>query len=250
MAISLQEQTGNLADTLAAVHDAISSQLRVALPGIVQSFDAQTVTCVVQPTIKGQIQQPDGSIASVNYPLLLDVPVVFPRGGGGTLTFPVRAGDECVVLFADRCIDFWFQNGGVQEAVDPRQHDLSDAFAFIGPQSQARKISHIHPDAVQLRSDDGSAYVELHPHTGAVKIVAPGGLEFVTPEARFSAKVTITGLLTFLGGMVGRAASGIAAKITGTIAFVGTLTANGKRIDDSHTHSGVKSGNESSGGVN
>jgi hypothetical protein len=47
------------------------------------------------------------------------------------------------VIFADRCIDFWWQNGGVQEPVDDRVHDLSDAFCIVGPQSQAQKISGI-----------------------------------------------------------------------------------------------------------
>jgi hypothetical protein len=67
----------------------------------------------------------------------------FPRGGGCTLTFPVKEGDECLVIFADRCIDFWWQSGGIQEPVDGRMHDLSDAFCIVGPQSQAKKISGI-----------------------------------------------------------------------------------------------------------
>ena len=31
--------------------------------------------------------------------------MVFPGGGGFALTFPVAAGDECLVVFASRCID-------------------------------------------------------------------------------------------------------------------------------------------------
>nr|WP_326833183.1 hypothetical protein [Burkholderia cenocepacia] len=38
--------------------------------------------------------------------------------------------------------------------------------------------------------------------------------------------------------------------MTGTINFIGTLTANGKRIDDSHTHNGVQPGPGNSGDVN
>ncbi|HGJ5883965.1 hypothetical protein [Arsenophonus sp.] len=83
-----------------------------------------------------------------------------------------------------------------------------------------------------------------------MKIVAPGGIEIVTPEATFSEKVTIKGLLSWLGGMVGSTATGVAAKITGTIEFLGTLTSNGKRIDETHTHKGVKSGGDNSGKVN
>lgn len=102
------------------------------------------------------------------------------------MTFPVKAGDECLVVFADRCIDFWWQSGGIQEPVDDRMHDLSDAFCIVGPQSQARKISGINTSATQLRSDDGSTYFELNPDTRKIKIVAPGGLDVVAPLADFS----------------------------------------------------------------
>jgi hypothetical protein len=62
--------------------------------------------------------------------------------------------------------------------------------------------------------------------------------------------VTITGLLTFVGGMVGSAVSGAAATLNGVINFVGQMFSNGKRIDDTHTHSGVQPGGGNSGTVN
>lgn len=227
---------------LKAVADSLSTSLRVAMPGIIQSFDAGAVTATIQPAVKASVRQSDGSLSSVALPLLVDVPVVFPRGGGVTLTFPVAAGDECLVVFADRCIDYWWQNGGVQEPVDQRQHHLADAFALIGPQSQANKISGISTSGAQFRSDDGSTYLEINPTSQKMKIVAPGGLEVITPLADFSEAVTIKGLLSWMGGMVGSIASGTAAKITGMVEFVGEVFANGKRIDDKHKHGGVERG--------
>jgi hypothetical protein len=159
MAVSDQTRSGDLAETFKSERDT-KNQIRVALPGIVQSFDPDAVTAVVQPAIRSVETDNDGNRVTKNYPLLVDVPVVFPRGGGCTLTFPVKAGDECLVIFADRCIDFWWQNGGVQEPVDDRVHDLSDAFCIVGPQSQAQKISGISTNAAQLRTDDG-AVVEV-----------------------------------------------------------------------------------------
>jgi hypothetical protein len=35
--------------------------------------------------------------------------------------------------------------------------------------------------------------------------------------------------------MVGSVASGVASKITGAVEFIGTVKANGKSIDDTHT---------------
>ncbi len=208
MAVSDQTRSGDLAETFKSERETTKNQIRVALPGIIQSFDPDAVTAVVQPAIRSVEKDNDGNRITKNYPLLVDVPVVFPRGGGCTLTFPIKAGDECLVVFADRCIDFWWQSGGIQEPVDDRMHDLSDAFCIVGPQSQARKISGINTSATQLRSDDGSTYFELNPDTRKIKIVAPGGLDVVAPLADFSEKVTIHGLLTWMPGFVELLGSG------------------------------------------
>ncbi|HDL7927847.1 Gp138 family membrane-puncturing spike protein [Yersinia enterocolitica] len=245
MTVSTDSRSGELAETLRTLQSSVSSQLRVSMPGIVQSFDADSVTCDIQIGIKGE-----SGGESTNLSVLTNVPVVFPRGGGVTMTFPIKSGDECLLVFGDRCIDFWHQSGDIQETVDERQHDLSDAFAIIGPQSQAKKISGISTSAAQFRSDDGSTYFEINPTTKKIKIVAPGGLDVVTPKAEFSAEVLVNGLFTFLGGLVGSAAAGVSAKITGAIEFVGTLTSNGKTIDDTHTHKDVQPGTGSSGKVN
>jgi phage baseplate assembly protein gpV len=249
MPVSLSSQIGDKPQSDQALFDAISAGMRVSIPGIIQSFDPDAVTCVVQPVVKGYIPTSDGAANPSNLPLLLDVPVIFPRGGGVTLTFPVKAGDECLVVFADRCIDFWHQSGGVQEAANGRMHHLADATAQVGLQSQAKKISGISTGAAQFRSDDGSTYLEIDPTTKKMKIVAPGGLEVITPLADFSEAVTVKGLLTWMGGMVGSIASGTAAKITGTVEFIGKVFANGKQIDDKHKHGGVQQGNDNSGEV-
>ncbi|HBQ5923345.1 TPA: hypothetical protein PCH36_000666 [Klebsiella pneumoniae] len=175
MPVALNSQLGSKEQADAQLAQAIMSAMRVSMPGIIQSFDPDSVTAVVQPAIKGAEQDESGSEVSVNLPLLVDVPVVFPRGGGCTLTFPVSEGDECLVIFADRCIDFWWQSGGVQEPVDGRMHDLSDAFCIVGPQSQAKKIGGISNSAVELRSDDGETKLSLNPASGVINGTAPGG---------------------------------------------------------------------------
>lgn len=188
MAVSDQTRSGDLAETFKSERETTKNHIRVAMPGIIQSFDPGAVTAVVQPAIRSVETDNDGKRITKNYPLLVDVPVVFPRGGGCTLTFPVKAGDECLVIFADRCIDFWWQNGGVQEPVDDRTHDLSDAFCIVGPQSQAKKISGISTSAVELRSDDGATKLSLNPSSGAITGTAPGGFNLnglkILPDGR------------------------------------------------------------------
>ena len=249
MAPDYREQIADQQQATVVAMEGALAGVWTALPGIIRSFDDDAITATVQPAIQGIVQMPGGNYTPVNLPLLLDVPVVFPRGGGGVLTFPLAAGDECLVVFSSRCIDAWWQSGGVQIPMEMRMHDLSDGFALPGPYSQAQKISGISRNSVQLRSADGSTFIDLNPKARTVKIVAPGGFEVDAPSL-FNGAVTISGLLTFMGVMVGSAASGAAAVITGMFQFVGQVFANGKRIDDSHTHSGVQRGGDNSGGVN
>lgn len=237
MPVSVQSRIGDQQQLLEQVQHNVSSQMRGAMPGIIQSFDPDKVTAVVQPVIKGSN---DGK--SVMLPLLLDIPVVFPGAGGVFITFPVNPGDECELSFNDRCIDFFWQNGGVQEPADNRMHDLSDATCRVGQISQPNRIKNISTTTSQFRSADGSTYFELDPETQKIKIVAPGGLDVDTPLATFSQAVTIKGLLSWLGGMVGSAAKGVAAQITGAVEFIGSVKANGKSIDETHKHGGVQRG--------
>jgi phage baseplate assembly protein gpV len=230
------ERVNDSQEALRLVLDGHQAQVWTALPAIIESFDAGAVTCVAQPAIKAQVRAPDGSTQWADLPLLLDCPVVFPRGGGCTLTFPVAAGDECLVIFASRCIDAWWTAGGIQVQSELRMHDLSDGFALPGPFSQATKISGVSTNSVQLRSNDASTYIDLNPTSQKVKIVAPGGFEVDAPTNLFTGAVTIQGLLTWLAGMAGSTASGVAATITGIINFIGSVTSNGKAIDSTHTH--------------
>lgn len=116
------------------------TDLRVAVPGIVQSFDSVAQTVVVQPALRERVIDQLGNVSMVNLPLLLDVPIVMPRSGGFALTMPIATGDECLVVFADMCIDAWWSLGGVQNQAEKRRHDLSDAVAIMGVWSQPNKI--------------------------------------------------------------------------------------------------------------
>jgi len=152
----------------------------VALPAIIQSFDPIKCTCTAQPTIQALVTRivqgraPDGTFSFnqtkqsyINMPLLVDVPVCFPNAGIFMLSFPVTNGDEALIIFSDRCIDNWWNSGGIQPQVtnqgvgELRFHDLSDGFAFIGPFSKPNVPANISTSTVQLRTKDGATYLEI-----------------------------------------------------------------------------------------
>lgn len=233
------------------VYDSIlkgaKQSIRVSMPGIIKSFDPETVTCVVEVSI--YIPKPESAEGksidrlpqdNVFYPLILDAPVIFPRGGGCTLTFPVSAGDECLVVFADRCIDFWWQSGGVQNGSRGRMHDYSDAFVIPGPQSQAKKISGISTTAAQLRTDDGSAFIELAAG-GNITATTAGSATINAPEIILNGNVTINGNLS-----QGMGDSGGTATMHGPVTVTNDVTAGGKSLM-THTHGGVETGSGNTG---
>ena len=136
--------------------------LRVAAPGIIQSFDPATQTATVQLAIREKINI-DGNVSDEEIPVLPDIPVFMPRAGGYCLTMPISAGDECLVIFGDSCMDAWWQSGGVQNQVEKRRHDLSDGYALVGIWSQPRVISGYSASSAQLRTDDGGTVIDLRP---------------------------------------------------------------------------------------
>ncbi len=195
-----RERNSTQTDALLAAFEGFQAGVWTALPGIIQKFDSAKMTVEVQPTIQARWRDPFGNETWQTMPLCLDVPVVFPSGGGFTLTFPLAAGDECLIVFASRCIDAWWQSGGVGVQAEMRMHDLSDGFCLPGPFSQPRVISGISASATQLRSNDGTTFVEVA--DAAVKVQTTGDVEVVAPSIKLTGAVEITGPVAVTGAVV------------------------------------------------
>lgn len=282
-----RERAPDLNTSMLAAIQGHLTETWTALPGRVASdLDPAKRTISVQPTIQAKAQNKDGSFTWVTLPLCVDVPVFFPEGGGVTMTFPVKAGDECLLVFAARCIDSWWQSGGVQVQADQRMHDLSDGFAFVGVSSVPRVISAISTTRAQFRSNDGQAFVELDPSSHFIRARTTGKIELnadsdillksgtkirqEAPVIEHEATASITqkapqissfGNMSWLGytgsggtvtmsGMTMTLSSSTLIYNNNAISYVGgTMTYNGKNLTDSHSHTGVTSGPSNTGPV-
>lgn len=169
----------------------LSCDLRVAQPGIVQSFDSAKQTAVVKLVTREKIIKQGVTVDEEISPLL-DVPICIPRAGGFSLLLPVQAGDECLVIFTDMCYDAWFQSSGVQNQLNRRRHDLSNAIAILGCWSQPRVLPSYPTASAQLRNDTGTCIVEVTPDH--VNVTAP------TVNVAGSTAVNITGGHTTIDG--------------------------------------------------
>lgn len=170
--INLQERIRNLENLLNTLMSTLKSDIRVALPCIVTSFDAtkQTISC--KPSIR-ELVNINGKVSYKDLPELKDVPISVPRAGNWAITLPIQAGDECMVIFQDLCIDGWWFRGGVQNWNDLRRHDLSDAIAVFSPWSQPNTIPEYSTTYMEARSLDGTTKMSFQEGT----VVLTGNLD-------------------------------------------------------------------------
>jgi len=212
----------------------------VAGSGGSSSFNPAKMTVSAQPTVQARVKTPTGEWIPATLPVHPDCPVIFPGGGGFYLTFPLAVGDEGLLVYASRCIDAWWQSGGIQPQAEVRMHDLSDGFFLPVCFSNPNVPPDISTNSVQLRSKDGSTYVEIGSGQ-IVNIVAPGG-------AKLIGNLEVTGTVKADGLETGAAGLNVTGNIhaTGTVTGDVDIVADGKSFNV-HIHGGVQSGSGDTG---
>jgi hypothetical protein len=105
-----------------------SRSLNCVKIGKIEAFFPATNTASVSISFKAQ--KDDGT--EIEYPLLVDTPVVVLAGGTSFLGLPITPGDSCLVFFCDRDIDNWWVTGSAAVPSSFRAHSLSDAVALVG----------------------------------------------------------------------------------------------------------------------
>lgn len=240
------EHLDDLEESLRLAIEGAQARLWTALPGIVVAVDLAKQTVSVQPAIYGEVTATNGTVSRVSLPVLVDVPVVWPRAGGFALTLPVAVGDEVLVVFSARCIDAWWQHGGSGPSLEPRMHDLSDGFALLAPTSQPKVLANVQADGIELRNEARTKYIKLTNTRIYIKgdIVHEGNLTQTGTQQ-------VSGLVSANGGLAVQGGTGNSVTITGNVSHSsGTITSNSKNIGSTHTHSGVQSGPSNTGAPN
>ncbi|WP_316853454.1 phage baseplate assembly protein V [Ralstonia holmesii] len=196
--------------------------------GIVTSYDPGTASARVrlQPI---DPDQPDNSLTGW-------LPVCTPWvGNGWGLDAPVSIGDQVIVQF----IDGEVENGFITCRL------FSDAQRPTGAQSGEFFLTHESGSKLQFHND------------GTVTLISAGTLTSQAPQWNHTGPVQIDGTLLVkqtITGQAGMAVSGNngtgnSMSINGNTQFLGTVSANGHPIDDTHKHTGVQSGSSNTGTV-
>jgi len=118
-----------------------NGKMNTCIPGVIQSY--KNGRAVVKP--QGTIQYENGK--SMEYPVIYDVPIVFPTGMSGTcgITFPIKSGDGCLIVFSQNNMQSFLSG---TETDDQRHHSLNDAICIPGLYSAAFSTVESNPDDV------------------------------------------------------------------------------------------------------
>jgi hypothetical protein len=134
--------------------------------GTIESFDAENQLATATVNYTQTYFNYDEALAvykpvAVNYPVLVDCPVICLGGGNSSLTFPIQKGDECVVLFNDRDLDNWYNGGPGSQVATPRLHSFSDGIILVGIRSNANRLQNYDTSRAVLQN--GNVLVGVGP---------------------------------------------------------------------------------------
>jgi len=235
---------------------------RVSYQAIVDSFDPveQTITAFIA------IQQIIDD-KNVTLPILVDVPIVLPSVQGFHITMPIKKGDEVMVMFADRCIDAWFANGGIQKQSEHRVHHIADGVAIIGINSKPNVITNYDSENMTIRNTANNQKM-IFKANGDIEVETNKDVNVkcsnISVSASGNASVSVSGNATMdVSGSTVLTAQATTVNspltvngtitATGAVASAVSLSAPSLKADGvemaSHVHGGVQAGSSNTAPV-
>lgn len=222
------------------IEDYVRSNVYTAIPAKVigtGNFSSQQ-SVDVEPLVA--ITYSDG--ASIKLPAIYDVPVIFPAGGGGLLSFPITIDDTVLLVFCMRSITDWLasEGTGVIVPVNNRFYHIADAVAIPGLYTDTTNKTPSPTNAemkfngMSLRMESGGDAV-LDNSLGSIKLGSDG-------------MVTVNGIVTIdTSGNIVTTGTINSGAITSTGLVQGIELTDGSTNYSTHTHGGVQTGSGSTG---
>jgi hypothetical protein len=127
-----------------------------SIPGFFLGFDPDTQLAQIQIAI----QRVDLNGVSFEPPPLIRVPVMF-TGCNYFMEHQIDIGSEGLIIFSQRCIDAWIDQGGIAPNPILRFHTYDDAIFLPGLRSQPNKITSFQNNGIRLRNKDGDKFIWL-----------------------------------------------------------------------------------------
>ena len=154
---------GNLTTALDFVFSQAFKDVHTCLPGIVESYTGTTRRAKIIPAI--QLLLTDES--KVTRSPIVDVPVVFPSGGGFTLLFPLKKDDSVLLVFSQRGLtDF---KKSFKEASPEPMRILSEIDAIAIPGFGALSVTLATTTGAALQKENADTYIKIESNSIELK---------------------------------------------------------------------------------
>jgi hypothetical protein len=199
-------------------------------PGHIVEYFPLTQTATVQISNDRTYSTSSADDLTVTPSYLYDVPTFTPGGGDFHMTFPIKAGDSCLLSFSQFGYDHWFVNNedaaGVRDDGNPqpwtfRKFNLADGFCQVGWNNLKTAIDGYIADGSEWRNIDRTQRIALQ-ENGDIEVVAGSSTLVMTKDGN----VTVTAPTTAIVGDL---------TVSGTIVATGEVTGNGIALS-THTH--------------
>jgi hypothetical protein len=148
-------QKPSISDIFSRVFSRALNDIRISLPGIVESYDSTQQKVNVSPAIKETRETETGEETEA-LPVITNVPVIFPGAGVFRLTFPISAGDTGLIVFSSRSLEDWLSLGGTVEPADKRRFSLTDAVFIPGLRPFSDPLTSPPDDALTIGVEGGA----------------------------------------------------------------------------------------------
>jgi hypothetical protein len=111
------------------------------------AYRSDTQRADVKLDLDMSVWDDDGGREYEEVPILADIPVVFPRGGGYVVTFPLAVDDQVQVFFSEASLGEWRTTGQHSQPSDARRHSVGWPWCVPG----------LYPDTKPLAAGDQTA---------------------------------------------------------------------------------------------
>lgn len=184
----MSQRTPTLENVFRTAFDVLKQEIHTALPGRVESYDAATQKADIKPLVKRCFRTGDDRTIVEELPVLTDVPIVFPRGGGFFVSLPVTAGDHVLLIFNESSIDI-FQTGagGDTDPQDIRRHNLSDAVALPGFYPFSKSLADADADNLVIGEDGG---VQVHVSDSKIELGEKSSADKASLDSKVQTELT------------------------------------------------------------
>jgi len=187
-------------------------------------------------------------------PTIYNVPVVFPSGGGGIISFPLKVGDTVLLIFGREDISNFLKDKRLGRPATQRKFSINDAIAIpcLNPFNDTLEPS---KDNVEIKYKGSTVRIDSEGNVAVesqskVSVDAVGEVRVKSPTLLLDCpEVTITGTLSVAGNVSTQGSLSTQGDISteGSISTEGDISTSAIPSINTHKHGLIQKGTSTSG---